>query len=119
MRTEQPGPQALAELWLKIDPHILLCSREESNSSIAEETARRLGYFAVFEAAPSAYDQGLALVTRYPITDVQIRRLKACDLRFRSRNRFAMRATLQTPWGDLRVWNVHLDTRINAEERLD
>jgi endonuclease/exonuclease/phosphatase (EEP) superfamily protein YafD len=27
-------------------------------------------------------------------------------------------ATVQTPWGDLRLWNAHLDTRINAAERL-
>ncbi|MCU1325534.1 MAG: endonuclease/exonuclease/phosphatase family protein [Bryobacterales bacterium] len=26
---------------------------------------------------------------------------------------------MRTPWGDLRVWNVHLDTRINLGERLD
>ncbi len=62
--------------------------------------------------------RGLAVATRYPITDIQIRPLKACDLRFRSQNRFAMRATLETPWSELRVWNVHLDTRINADERL-
>ncbi|MBV9083056.1 MAG: endonuclease/exonuclease/phosphatase family protein [Acidobacteriaceae bacterium] len=93
---------------------------EGSNSSVAEEIAGRLGYSAGFEPAPSSdYDQGLAVVSRYPITSVQTRRLKACDLRFRSRNRFAMRATLQTPWSDLRVWNVHLDTRINAEQRLN
>ena len=23
------------------------------------------------------------------------------------------------PWGDLRVWNVHLDTRINPQERVE
>jgi endonuclease/exonuclease/phosphatase family metal-dependent hydrolase len=92
---------------------------EESNSSVAEEIARRLGYFAVFEVAPAAYDQGLAVVSRYPVTDVEVMPLKACDLRFRSRNRFAMRAALQTPWSELQVWNVHLDTRINAKERLD
>jgi endonuclease/exonuclease/phosphatase family metal-dependent hydrolase len=91
-----------------------------ANSSVAEEAARRLGYFALFEpAAPGVYDQGLALVSRYPIADVQIKRLKACDLRFRDRSRFAVAANVQTPWGGLRVWNAHLDTRINAAERLD
>jgi len=91
-----------------------------SNSSVAEETARRLGYFVIFEpAAPDVYDQGLALVSRYPITDIEIKRLKACDLRFRGRSRFAVAASLETPWGGLRVWNAHLDTRINAAERLE
>ena len=91
----------------------------ESNLSVAEETARRLGYFALFEpAAPGVFDQGLALVSRYPIDNFQIKRLKTCDLGFRDRKRFAVSATVRTPWSDLRVWNAHLDTRINAAERL-
>jgi endonuclease/exonuclease/phosphatase family metal-dependent hydrolase len=91
----------------------------KQTSSIADEIASRLGYFSAFEASPSADDQGLALVTRYPVADVQISPLKACNLRFRNRNRFALMATLRTPWGDLRAWNVHLDTRVNATERVD
>jgi endonuclease/exonuclease/phosphatase family metal-dependent hydrolase len=95
-------------------------ANEKSKSSVAEETARRLGYFVMFEpAAPGVYDQGLALLSRYPITDIEIKRLKACDLRFRDRSRFAVAAKMQTPWGGLRVWNAHLDTRINAAERLE
>lgn len=90
-----------------------------SNGSIAQEVAQQLGYFAAFRAAPSARDQGLALVSRYPVADIRVRSLKASDLHFRSRSRFAMTAKLQTPWSELRVWNVHLDTRINAGERLD
>lgn len=90
------------------------------NSSVAEETARRLGYFSVCKAAaPNIFDQGLAIVSRYPIDDIEFKRLKACDLRFRGRSRFAMAATVLTPWGGVRVWNAHLDTRINAEERLE
>ncbi len=30
-----------------------------------------------------------------------------------------MAATVLGPWGDLRVWNVHLDTRINPQERVE
>ena len=82
--------------------------------------ARTLGFATAFApAAAEIYDQGLAIVSRYPIGEVQIKNLKLCDLGFRSRNRFAIAATLRTPWGDLRVWNVHLDTRINPGERLD
>lgn len=93
---------------------------EDGKSNVADEAARELGYFASFEpAAPGVRNQGLALVSRYPISGVQIRRLKACDLGFRNRSRFAMSAMVRTPWGELRVWNAHLDTRINARERLD
>lgn len=93
---------------------------KDTNSSIAQKAARQLGYFALFEpAAPGVYDQGLALVSRYPIGGMEVQRLKACDLRFRCRSRFAIAATVRTPWGGLRVWNAHLDTRINAAERIE
>ncbi len=78
-----------------------------------------MGYHASFAAAQGFQDQGLALVSRYPISDVQITPLKTYDLGFRSRSRLAISGTVHTPWGTLRVWDVHLDTRINAEERLE
>lgn len=93
---------------------------EDGDANAAGSLARRLGYFEAFAgAAPGVHDQGLAVVSRYPIRDVRTRRLKRCDLGSRSRTRFAIRATVRTPWGDLRLWNVHLDTRINAAERLE
>lgn len=92
---------------------------QEGKTSVAHEAARELGYSAAFEAAPGFSDQGLAIVSRYPITNVLITSLKTYDLRFRSRRRLAIAATAGTPWGDVRVWNVHLDTRINAGERLE
>jgi endonuclease/exonuclease/phosphatase family metal-dependent hydrolase len=91
----------------------------DGKANTAGEVAHRLGYFAAFAAAPGVHDQGLALMSRYPIRDVQIRRLKRYDLGSRSRSRFALAATVGTPWGDVRLWNAHLDTRINAAERLE
>jgi endonuclease/exonuclease/phosphatase family metal-dependent hydrolase len=93
---------------------------QPGKSGVADDAARKLGHFSSFgAAAPDAFDQGLAIVSRYPIVDGEVKTLKACDLRFRSRNRFTIAATVRTPSGDLRVWNVHLDTRINAQERLN
>ncbi len=94
-------------------------SSQDGKPSVADETARSLGYSVAFAAAPGFSDQGLAIVSRYPLKNVQVTDLKACDLRFRSRKRLAIEATIQTPWGNVRVWNVHLDTRINADERLE
>lgn len=92
----------------------------EGVSNVAEEVAMKLGRRVSFApAAAGVHDQGLAIISRYPIANPRIKRLKACDLRFRSRNRFALVADVRTPWGDLRVWNVHLDTRINYQDRLD
>lgn len=90
----------------------------DGEPSVAHDVAAKLGYQAAFTAAPGFTDQGLAIVSRFPISDVKVNGLKTCDLRFRSRSRFAMAATVQTPAGNVRVWNVHLDTRINASERL-
>ncbi len=93
---------------------------EEGRPSVAEEAARKLGHSIAFAAsAPGVYDQGLAMVSRLPITNVQITPLKAYDLRFHCRNRIAMAATVQSPRGDLYAWNVHLDTRINPQERIE
>lgn len=91
----------------------------EGRSSVAEDTARELGYSAAFQPSPGFVDQGVAIVSRYPLSDIRVTALKACDLRFRSRKRLSIGATARTPGGDVRVWNVHLDTRINADERLE
>ncbi|MFL6353585.1 MAG: endonuclease/exonuclease/phosphatase family protein [Bryobacteraceae bacterium] len=91
----------------------------DGEANAAGELARRLGYFTAFAAAGSrVHDQGLALISRYPIEDVQIIRLKRCDLGSRTRSRFALAGTVRGPGADIRIWNVHLDTRINAAERL-
>jgi endonuclease/exonuclease/phosphatase family metal-dependent hydrolase len=93
---------------------------ETQKSNLAQDVARELGYFVCFApAASGAFDQGLGIVSRYPLADTRIQQLKRCDLRFRSRDRFAIAATVRTPRFDLRVWNAHLDTRINAGERVE
>ena len=95
-------------------------AHQANQPSVAEQVAKKLGYSATFApAAPGVFDQGLAIVSRYPMHDVRIRRLKACDLRFHCRSRFGMSAMVDSPWGSVQVWNAHLDTRINAAERLE
>jgi endonuclease/exonuclease/phosphatase family metal-dependent hydrolase len=95
-------------------------SNREGQPSVAEQVAKRLGYQTAFSpAAPGVYDQGLAVISRYPLSGVHVQRLKYCDLRYRCRTRFALRVEAATPFGGLRLWNVHLDTRINAGERLE
>jgi endonuclease/exonuclease/phosphatase family metal-dependent hydrolase len=89
-------------------------------TGIAGELANALNMNVVaVPAGPGVYDQGLAILSRYPISDRSVRALKKCDLRFRSRERFALAVTVLTPAGPVRIWNVHLDTRINSIERLE
>jgi endonuclease/exonuclease/phosphatase family metal-dependent hydrolase len=105
-----------------LDADVLLLQEvvnPDGKASVAEELALRLGRFVEFApAAPRIYDQGLAIVSRYPIAKSGTRPLKAYNLRFRSRTRIAMAASLETPHGNVNVWNAHLDTRINSGERL-
>ena len=87
--------------------------------SVAEQLGSALKLHVAFAPAKAGVtDQGLAILSRYPIRNVTIRPLKACDLLFRSRSRIGLAATVDTPSGALRVYDVHLDTRVNPSERL-
>jgi endonuclease/exonuclease/phosphatase family metal-dependent hydrolase len=62
---------------------------------------------------------GLAILSRYPMTELEVLGLKKYDLGYRgTRRRIAMAATVELPQGKVRVFNVHLDTRLTPEERL-
>jgi endonuclease/exonuclease/phosphatase family metal-dependent hydrolase len=80
----------------------------------------RLGYHSAYAPADQFGDQtqGLAIVSRGPIDDVRIIALDRHHLRFKSRCRIAMAATIGSPAGPVRVVNVHLDTRINSKDRV-
>jgi endonuclease/exonuclease/phosphatase family metal-dependent hydrolase len=96
-----------------------VCNPEGPSPSVAHEVAGRLGMQAVFApASPKVRNQGLAVLSRYPIRDVEFRSLPNYKLRFRSRTRFALAVTVDTPSGPVRVYNAHLDTRINSNDRL-
>lgn len=79
-----------------------------------------LGY-AYAPATPfeNGYKQGLAVVSRYPLDDVKVQPLEYNHLRFRSRCRIALTATVSTPQGSIRIANVHLDTRVNSARRVE
>ena len=88
--------------------------------NVAEKLAEKLRYHIVY--APEGrlpVINGLAIVSRYPLKDPWIRSLKTFNLHVRSRSRLALAATVQSPHGDIRVFNVHLDTRINGSDRVE
>jgi endonuclease/exonuclease/phosphatase family metal-dependent hydrolase len=83
--------------------------------------AERLGYSFAYAPADRRGDgltQGLAILSREPIDEVRTYRLAYHHLRFKSRCRIAIAATVATPAGPIRVMNVHLDTRINSKDRV-
>ena len=80
----------------------------------------RLGFHLVYVAsyAPREHIQGLAIMSRYPIDEARVDALPYHRLRFRSRCRIVLTATVATSAGRLRVADVHLDTRINSKARI-
>ena len=93
---------------------------ENQRQCAAEHLAAALGYHVVYSpAATGVTDLGLAILSRFPLRDKDVRALKRCNLRFRSRSRIALAATAESPWGPVRILNTHLDTRVNTRERLE
>jgi len=87
--------------------------------SVADQVGKRLGYTVAFSTPAGVYNQGLAILSRFPLAESEVIPLKAFNLKFHTRKRFTLSAIAHTSAGDLRLWNVHLDTRINPAERLD
>jgi endonuclease/exonuclease/phosphatase family metal-dependent hydrolase len=89
---------------------------------IAEELARTFDfrwYFAPTDYWEDGGMQGLATLSRFPIADSEVIPLKRFDLHFRVRNRIGLALTAMTPLGPIRAINVHFDSRINPDERVD
>src|SRR5262245_57197946 len=85
------------------------------------ELAGRLGFHAAYVPAFRRDDgetQGLAMLSRYPLEDVRTESLQYNQLRFHSRCRVVLGATMKTSAGAVRVVNVHLDTRITSDSRV-
>jgi endonuclease/exonuclease/phosphatase family metal-dependent hydrolase len=94
--------------------------QEPAGRSSAEALAAAMGLHVFYAPAPGGVtDQGLAILSRYPLRDTSVHKLKRFDLGFHSRQRFALKATAQAPWGAVRIANAHLDTRLNTAERLE
>lgn len=91
----------------------------EGGPSIASRLAERMNYQVAFAAeGPKIYDRGLAVISKFPIEDQKVEWLTPYNLHFHTRHRFALAVKLRLPAGELRVWDAHLDTRINPEQRL-
>jgi endonuclease/exonuclease/phosphatase family metal-dependent hydrolase len=94
-------------------------SNVEGGPSIASRLADRLGYQVAFAPeGPKVFDRGLAIVSKFPIEESKVEWLTPYNLVFKTRHRFALAVKLRVPSGELRIWNAHLDTRINPEQRL-
>ena len=96
--------------------------QRERRPSVSRQLGERLGLDSMFREAFTLDDGrsvGLAVLSRHPWHDVRVIELKRFDLGFRSRTRIALVAAVNTPAGRILVSNVHLDSRINLDQRLD
>jgi endonuclease/exonuclease/phosphatase family metal-dependent hydrolase len=92
---------------------------QEVYDRTADELGRRLGMsVAKSPEAPGGRDIELAILSRFTLRDVQVRRLPQYSLVFHTRSRYALTAVVDTPAGPVRVVDTHLDTRLNAPDRL-
>jgi endonuclease/exonuclease/phosphatase family metal-dependent hydrolase len=62
---------------------------------------------------------GLAVISRFALKETAVISLKHFNLVYRSRERIALAQTVETPLGDVRLFNLHLDTRVNPGPRLE
>jgi len=60
------------------------------------------------------FEEGLAILSRYPLGEKTVTGLPRNSLHFRTRIRIVLAATAESPLGPVRIVNTHLDNRINA-----
>lgn len=108
------------------DTDILLMQEVEShtheNVARAESIARMCGYDCHYVPARNegpGGTHGLAVLTRHTLESVTEIPLSYCKLGFRSRRRIAVGCMLRVGDESIGIYNVHLDTRINASTRIE
>jgi endonuclease/exonuclease/phosphatase family metal-dependent hydrolase len=62
---------------------------------------------------------GLAVISRFALKETAVISLKYFNLVYRSRQRIVLAQTVETPLGDVRLFNLHLDVRVSPDQRLD
>lgn len=84
--------------------------------------ARALGLYCQYAAGDELENgaaRGVAILSRYPLTDPEIIELDRHRLGFKNRRRIALGVTVNTPLGLVRVFNLHLDNRLNTRHKVE
>jgi endonuclease/exonuclease/phosphatase family metal-dependent hydrolase len=101
--------------------------------SRAERIAAELGMQASYAPARTLKDRGthgLAVLSRWPMHDPEVLELPRMNLVIAANptlrvgaqateRRIALAVTIDTPDGPLRIYDVHLDTRIDVKDRIE
>jgi endonuclease/exonuclease/phosphatase family metal-dependent hydrolase len=89
--------------------------------SRAGRIAAQLHMQAIYAPARGLKDggtHGLAVLSRWPMHDPEILELPRMNLHVATERRIALAVTIDTPEGPLRVYDVHLDTRLDIGDRI-
>jgi endonuclease/exonuclease/phosphatase family metal-dependent hydrolase len=70
------------------------------------------------EAIAERMGSGLAVLSRFPLKEMAVIPLEHFNLVYHLRHRIALVQTVETPLGDVRLFNLHLDSRLNPKQRL-
>jgi endonuclease/exonuclease/phosphatase family metal-dependent hydrolase len=93
--------------------------RDGTACSAACVIARDLGYYAVY--APGHVngigDDGVAVVSRAPITSAQVLELPFYNVHFNGGRRIALAATIELNGRPVTVYAVHLENRLTVHDR--
>lgn len=88
---------------------------------VAEQAAKALGMHFVFAKAftlEGDTDEGLAILSRYPMGAHRSVPLERNRLHFKNRIRIALLSDVAMPWGRTQVICIHQDNRINQKEKI-
>lgn len=87
--------------------------------SPACELAKQLGYHAIYAPGHLQGDgsDGVAVVSRIPLKSAEVIDLPFFNVHFNSGRRIALAVTLEHRGAPVTVYAVHLDNRINVEQR--
>ena len=94
----------------------------DGQPDVASRLGEAFGLRSVFRPAfalDSHRQMGLAILTREDPGEPRVLPLKRFNLSFRSRYRIALGVVIGTPSGPIHVYDLHLDTRINAADRIE
>ncbi|HXE74320.1 MAG TPA: endonuclease/exonuclease/phosphatase family protein [Candidatus Xenobia bacterium] len=108
-----------ADVWLLQEMEAFPAEGTSRTQKLAE--ALGLNYVYAPARLKEAGDgtHGLAILSRFPLSDVEVIPLKQHHLGVNTRRRIALGVTLSLNERRVRVYNVHLDTRINAGQRIE
>jgi endonuclease/exonuclease/phosphatase family metal-dependent hydrolase len=118
---EKVAPAIMADRGIR-DADVIIMQevhRSGLGCSGACEIAKRLGYYALYAPGHAAKDgdDGIAILSKAPISSSQLIVLPYFDVHFNSGRRVALAATIQHAGKPITFYAVHLDNRLDVDQR--